>query len=73
MTTPAIFRMLRLDEVCGLTGQSRTTIWRKVRANKFPKPIMLSARTPRWGEMDVIRYLQVLRADAGLPEFEDAA
>jgi prophage regulatory protein len=69
----AVFRILRQREVCALTGLSRTTIWRMVRAGSFPKPMMISERTPGWAEPDVARYQQERRAAAGLPELIDAA
>ena len=71
--TPAVFRIRRLHEVCSLTGLSRTTIWRKTRAGTFPKPMMLSERTPGWAEQDLVNYLEERRAAAGLPKLVDAA
>ena len=71
--TPAVLRIRRLHEVCSLTGLSRTTIWRKTRAGTFPKPMMLSERTPGWAEQDLVNYLEERRAAAGLPKLVDAA
>ena len=73
LMTPAAFQIRRLPEVCTITGLSRTTIWRKVRAGTFPKPMMLSARTPGWADQDLVNYLEERRAAAGLPKLVDAA
>lgn len=39
--SPAAWRLMRAKEVIALTGWSRTTIWRKVRAGKFVCPVEL--------------------------------
>jgi len=41
-------RIVRLPEVCQITGKSAPTIWREVKAGKFPKPRELGARTRGW-------------------------
>ena len=35
-------RIIRIGEVLKLSGDSRSTIWRKVRAGTFPAPVRLS-------------------------------
>lgn len=34
-------QLLSIKEACQLTSLSRTTIWHKVKADEFPKPIEL--------------------------------
>ncbi len=43
-------RMLRPTEVMARTGLSRTTIWRRVRAGKFPPPAVLGEQSIGWPE-----------------------
>ena len=43
-------RMLRPTEVMARTGLSRTTIWRRVRAGKFPPPVVLGEQSIGWPE-----------------------
>lgn len=38
----------RRPKVCGRTGLSPSTIYRLVKAGKFPAPIQLSARAVGW-------------------------
>ena len=40
--------MLRFVDVIRLTGLSRTTIWRRVRAGTFPAPIALGENSCGW-------------------------
>ena len=45
---PADDPMLRFADVIRLTGLSRTTIWRRVRAGTFPAPISLGENSCGW-------------------------
>jgi len=36
---------------------SRTTIWRKVKAGRFPPPVYIGEGQPRWRESKLIKYL----------------
>ena len=40
--------LLRTPAVIQLTGLGRTTIWRRVRAGDFPRPVKISARAVAW-------------------------
>ena len=40
--------MLRFPDVMARVGLSRTTIWRKIRANEFPAPISLGENSVGW-------------------------
>ena len=47
MTTKPLDRILREPEVKRVTGLSRTTRWRKVKAGTFPPPVEFDARHQR--------------------------
>ena len=40
-------RIVRIDEVCALTGLSRTTIWRRINAGTFPPSFPLGPKGTR--------------------------
>ena len=46
-------RMLRFPDVLALTGLSRTTIWRRVKAGTFPAPLSLGENSCGWPENQV--------------------
>jgi prophage regulatory protein len=48
--------ILRIPSVMALTGLSRVSIWRKVRAGQFPAPLELSANTIGWPEAEVAQW-----------------
>ena len=50
-------RLLRLREVLRLTGLSRSTLYRKLKANEFPKPVKLGKRAVAWRESEVIDWI----------------
>jgi prophage regulatory protein len=49
--------ILRLPDVQALTGQSKPTIYRRVRENDFPRPIALGPRTVGWRASDVQAWI----------------
>ena len=53
MTDP----MLRPPEVVKRTGLSRTTLWRRVRAGKFPPPVVLGPNAIGWPASAVAEWL----------------
>lgn len=56
-------RAIRLPRVCDLTGASRPTIWRWVRADaSFPKPFSLSVGITAWDEAEVVAWLQAKKS-----------
>src|SRR5262249_13063458 len=57
-------RLLRLQEICRLTGLHRSSVWRMIRTGKFPKPLMLMKNHPRWRETDVCRHLERLHEES---------
>jgi prophage regulatory protein len=54
---PTERRVLRLPEVMRRVGLSRSTIWRQVRREEFPKPIPLSMNAQGWLEDEVSEWL----------------
>lgn len=59
-------RAIRLPEVCHLTGASPATIWRWAKADpSFPKPFSLSSGVTVWSEGEVVRWLDMKKAEQG--------
>ena len=53
-------RIIRIDEVCALTGLSRTTIWRRIQDNAFPPSIRLGpegTRAKGWRLSDIEAWI----------------
>ena len=46
-------RFLRATDVVRETGLSRTTIWRHVKAKRFPKPRRIGPNSVAWRESEV--------------------
>lgn len=51
-------RILRISEVCKLTGLSRATIYRLKAAGDFPAPVRLSARAVGWRLCDIMEWIE---------------
>ena len=51
------YRLLRLPEVEAITGLSRNTIFRLVKANLFPPPIRIGPRAIAWRWLDLKQWL----------------
>ena len=49
--------MLRPREVVERTGLSRVTIWRRVRAGKFPPPVILGEHAIGWPNSVITDWL----------------
>ena len=45
--------ILRIEEVLRCTGLSRTTIWRDVRADRFPAPLKIGRNRIGWREDEI--------------------
>jgi prophage regulatory protein len=54
---PTRKKFLRLIQVRETTGLSRATIYRKIAAHEFPRPIRLGSRAVGWVEADVIGWM----------------
>ena len=50
-------RFIRLKEVLGLTGLSRSTVYRKQRAGTFPESVQLGERVVAWREAEVREWM----------------
>lgn len=50
-------KLLKRSDVIDLLGVSKSTLVRWVQAGRFPRPIYLSADTPRWAQDDVSDWL----------------
>ncbi len=50
-------RIVGLAEVVKLTGLSEATVWREVRAGRFPQPLMISPRRRGWRLTDLLAWL----------------
>jgi prophage regulatory protein len=53
MTDRSRDNLLRLADVKARTKISRTTIYRRIEAGSFPRPIQLSAGLVAWYETDI--------------------
>jgi prophage regulatory protein len=56
-------RLLRLSQVIDKTGYSGASIWRLVRAGRFPKPVKLvGSRAVAWLEDEIDALIDKARA-----------
>ncbi len=58
-------QILRIGQVLCMTGLSKTTLWRRVRAGEFPAPVRLGgprSRAVGWRRADVERWIGLLDA-----------
>ena len=51
-------RIIRLKEVIKMTGLSRSSIYRMMNENRFPKSVNLGFRSVGWLEEDLHGWLQ---------------
>ncbi len=51
-------KLLRLPQVIEITGMSKTTIYRWINKNEFPKPINLSNASVGWLDTDINDWIQ---------------
>jgi prophage regulatory protein len=57
--------ILRKPAVLAKIGYSDTSLWRDVRAGRFPKPIRLGPNRVGWDEGEINRWLEDRRQDGG--------
>ena len=50
--------LVRALGVCKMTSLSRSTIWRLVKNNKFPKPFSISQRATAWKVEDIKDWVE---------------
>lgn len=51
-------RFLREAEVLEATSLARSTLWREVKAERFPSPVPITAGRVGWRESEVTRWQQ---------------
>lgn len=57
-------RLIRIKEVCRITGLSKSTLYAKIADGSFPRSVQLIERCVAWNEADVDAWIQE-RIDAG--------
>lgn len=65
-STPAP-RLIRLPAVVSMVGLSKSEVWRRIAAGKFPKPIKLGPNTSAFVEAEVAEWVR-LQIAANPPE-----
>jgi prophage regulatory protein len=58
-------RLIRTKEVLEILGVSRSTLWRMVRAGRFPKPIAISTWASGYLDEDVRAWPQARQGRVG--------
>jgi prophage regulatory protein len=58
MTIEPVERILRIKTVLERTGLTRSTLYRKIEAGRFPKQIRLSERCAGWRESEVRNWMR---------------
>ena len=61
-------RLLRIDDVCFMTGLGRSTIYAKVKAGDFPGPVQLHGASVAWRETQVDAWIAARPAVGATPE-----
>ncbi len=56
----AKYQFLSVEDVLSMTTFSESTLWRKVKAETFPKPVPLSKRRVGWREKDILKWADQL-------------
>ncbi len=57
ITETMIMRIIRLKDVISTTGLSRSTIYKYIKENTFPKPVDLGGRAVGWVEEEVTDWV----------------
>ena len=60
-------RLLRIDDVCFMTGLGRSTIYAKVKAADFPGPVQLHGASVAWRETEVDAWIAARPAVGATP------
>lgn len=51
-------KIIRLKNVTDKTGMAKSTIYKKIAANEFPKQILLGAKSVGWLESDIDNWIK---------------
>jgi prophage regulatory protein len=65
-------RLLRLPDVCAMTGLPRATVYAWARLERFPRPIKIGQRSSAWRLDQIERWIEE-RTKASRPEQAAAA
>jgi len=60
-------RLIRLPAVVSMVGLSKSEVWRRIAAGKFPKPIKLGPNTSAFVEAEVAAWV-MRQIEANPPE-----
>ena len=55
-------QLLRIKSVCRITGMSKSTILRKVKAGTFPASVRLGENNVRWKKSEIEKWLQFVQS-----------
>ena len=66
-------RLLRIDDVCFMTGLGRSTIYAKVKTGDFPSAVQLHGTSVAWRETQVDAWIAARPAVGAVPEVQSAA
>ena len=53
-----VAKILRIEQVTGQTGLSRSSVYKQIRLGLFPKAIKLTSRSSGWKESEVQEWIQ---------------
>lgn len=62
---PAVGYLRQSQLIPAILPFSGSTLWRKVNAGEFPKPVKLSARVTAWRVDDIRKWMSSVDAGAG--------
>ena len=51
-------RIIRLSEVTHVTGLARSTVYKMIEANQFPRSVSLGGRAVGWVEQEVLDWIE---------------
>lgn len=60
-------RLLRIDDVCFMTGLGRSTVYAKIKAADFPGPVQLHGTCVAWRETEVDAWIAARPAVGAAP------
>ena len=55
--------LLRVRDVCQRVNLSRQRVYERMNAGKFPKPIHVAPRSPRWRADEIDAFIERLSAE----------
>ena len=53
-------RLLRMEEILAMLGISESTLRRMIDEGRFPKPIYIAQRSPRWWRSEILKWIESL-------------